>query len=319
MASNINRWTDQEINLLKKEYGTKLIQDINLPGRSYEAKRTRIKILGLKYKNYSRDEDQIITDLYPHSEKQQILERLPNRNWNSIRNRACVLSVKRKNFQVGPKRIYHVNDDFFKILNVNNCYWGGFLAGDGCLQKNNNVIKIGVNIRDVEILDNLQKDIMYDGHYWFNKSDNTYRLDITSKIIRQDLCQHFNITPCKSLTLESPNIDDIHQKIAFIVGFIDANGSIGYINNYRPNLQIYGTENVLVWIKNVIDELFPFSLFPLAIKNAGVYPIKGVRCFKYALCGKRASTFCLHALNIVKNYVSPLKRKWNHVLEWQNV
>ena len=95
-------WTDEEISILRKFYPTEGSTIRNrLPNRTDNA----ISYMALKLKIYSEskncprnnkwttEEDALITQYYI-SEKKSICSRLPNREWESIRQRASALGVK---------------------------------------------------------------------------------------------------------------------------------------------------------------------------------------------------------------------------------
>ena len=76
---------------------------------------------------------------------------------------------------------------------------------------------------------------------------------INCKEICEDLLINFNITPRKSLTLKPPlKIKDDYLKMCYIKGVIDGDGSV--CNN---RIVIYGTKELLEWIKENFDNWIP--------------------------------------------------------------
>jgi hypothetical protein len=50
------------------------------------------------------------------------------------------------------KRVYYINDDYFKTTNLENCYYAGWIAADGNIT-NKNYLNIGISLKDKEIFD----------------------------------------------------------------------------------------------------------------------------------------------------------------------
>ena len=156
------------------------------------------------------------------------------------------------------KRIFNVNDSYFNILNMQNCYWGGFIAADGCVLSNKPVFTIDSKLEDTPHIQKLANSLDYSGRVKLRTV--SCRLEFTSRDIIRDLYNHFNITPRKSLTLCSPNIDTEDYIRAFIRGYMDGDGSIWFEYNKSNailkqwRLSFAGTEFMLTWIKDNVRQ-----------------------------------------------------------------
>ena len=78
-----------------------------------------------KYKHWMKKEDGIICELWPEAPMDEIIKKLPDRNYMSIKERAKLLKVKRdpkfcKAARFKPKRVYkHINEGVVTIVNYN--------------------------------------------------------------------------------------------------------------------------------------------------------------------------------------------------------
>lgn len=152
----------------------------------------------------------------------------------------------------------HFNQDYFAVPNLENSYWAGFIAADGCIYrraKGTRTLSIGLQLKDKQHLINLKSRIGAGSlsdvkHY--NENGRTYHsvtFLVYSDKICNDLGSNFNIYPQKSLTLSPPTLKG-DLALAYIAGYIDGDGSYTRSNN-RPVISIVGTAEVLQWIANI--------------------------------------------------------------------
>lgn len=121
--------------------------------------------------------------------------------------------------------------------------------------------------------------------------------------IHKDLFFHFNIIPRKTGILQPPNIKNIKQIKAYIIGYIDGDGCIRKRKSDQLLiLDIAGNYDILMWIKNIFEKIEPTKYDNKIIKNAIA------NCYSYRISGQRANNICseLKKLPILK-----LDRKWN--------
>lgn len=154
------------------------------------------------------------------------------------------------------KREYSVNDKFFSNLSELTCYYGGFIAADGNIKKDYDLLTIGLASKDrtwlEAFLNNLKSD--YKIHDSENRGFSTSYIYIYSEDIVSDLYKYFNITPNKSNTLKAPNLIDDNFIDSYIIGLIDGDGSIGETKG-RFYISITGTKEVLQFVKNRFEQI----------------------------------------------------------------
>jgi len=155
-------------------------------------------------------------------------------------------------------RKYPINYNYFLNPSVQNTYFAGLIAADGCIY--NNVLTLELHRQDIDILNKLKKEIKYDGKLYYRKNRNSVILPIRSKQITKDLKNNFNIIENKTHLLRSPNISG--QLVPhFIRGYIDGDGS--YCST-SYNISIRGTKHILSWIRKNLKK-------NVEIGNPGIY------------------------------------------------
>lgn len=172
------------------------------------------------------------------------------------------ISSRGKNPNSKKKRDFNVNDSFFKEITILSSYWAGFIAADGNISKDMKILSIGLSSKDKTHLEKFLNDLQSDYKicdFLANGKYETSSISIVSPDICNDLKINFNITPKKSLTLVPPNLEDDSLIDAFIVGYIDGDGSIGvYDTNTQKYLTIslLGTLEMCDWIKCRFSKLY---------------------------------------------------------------
>lgn len=135
-----------------------------------------------------------------------------------------------------------VNHSFFNKYSEESCYWAGFIAADGNINKQKTCLSIGLHKNDYNHLMNLKKIINSSKDIKINKNACHFR--VTSKQICNDLELNFNITPCKSKILTFAN--QIPKKYIkhYIRGLIDGDGSV-LLNNKLSTIKLCGTYEIV--------------------------------------------------------------------------
>lgn len=212
---------------------------------------------------WTEQELQLIRDRYP-KEGYVIVKDLPGRSKRAVFERARLLGIKRVGF-------YNTfNSQFFDIPNIQNSYWAGFIAADGYVSSGKPAsIAIKLSAKDRNILELFKKHVEFTGKIeecgdW---KDGKYHNKVQIRINgayewKKNLKKHYNIGPQKSLTLRPPKIKDLMLSLAFIVGYIDGDGSFGYTKGSKcykfwPFLHLAGTSWFLNWVAKIFDELVP--------------------------------------------------------------
>jgi hypothetical protein len=202
----------------------------------------------------------------------------------------------------GINRKYTINDSYFSSINLQNSYWAGFIAADGCITKN--YIKIMISIKDIKLLRQFKKDIEYTGPIYISKKLKRCSLEFRSSNIIKDLKTQWNIVEKKSLILKPPKVKLTKANfLAYVKGYIDGDGSI-YLEKNKKYLRIsiIGTFELLNWIKEKIN-----------IRCSNIQKYKNIYKFRYS--GKMAE-YLYRKLNKLKTF--KLTRKWKFSLDNYN-
>jgi hypothetical protein len=165
---------------------------------------------------------------------------------------------------------YSVKEDFFSIPNLLNCYWAGFLAADGCKPKKFSVT-LALSVKDLTHLERFKFDIgsTYPIKF-YSASCFTY---VNRRQIYENLETIFNIVPRKSLIYTYPNLTEKHLVDAFIIGYIDGDGSIFFQKGRKKAivLSICGTLACLSWVRQRFSEILNIGNWGHLGKSKNIY------------------------------------------------
>lgn len=109
----------------------------------------------------------------------------------------------------------------------------GFIASDGTIRKDSNEIKIGLAIKDKEILEKIKAELKLQSNvkeYTTNNGYDCCTLCWTCQTHKEDLAT-FHIVPNKTFSLLPPDKLDKKYWIDYIRGYFDGDGSINLIAN----------------------------------------------------------------------------------------
>ena len=158
--------------------------------------------------------------LYPYS-KEDIKSILKKNNIH-IRNRHEAIIARNKTGNLLE------NHEYFQSETRNMAWLLGFIAADGSIEKDRNVIKISLSQVDHEILEKIRKEIQLKSEvkrYMSNDGFLKSKIQWSSEQHKKDLA-YYNITPQKTFTLKPPNNLNKEFVIDYIRGFWDGDGSI---------------------------------------------------------------------------------------------
>lgn len=219
--------------------------------------------------------------------------------------------------------LYSQNNYFFNVPNIQNSYWAGFIAADGCIGncRGKRFLVINLKNTDRDILEEFKNQTSFTGnisngkHKGYGKYiDNIYCYSTIQ--IRNcdqwisDLKQHWNITENKSITILRPNITDINLQLSYIIGLIDGDGHIG-IANGKLKFELCGTKDVLEWASNILYSLEDNEKYD----KLTVYKKKNEK-MHYINCSS-IRAYCLLKQLIEKSTPYKLTRKWNKIKEYE--
>lgn len=221
--------------------------------------------------------------------------------------------------------LYSQNDEFFTTPNIQNCYWAGFIAADGCIGNCRNKLFLAINLKNTDecLLKEMANQTDFTGkitqgkHKGYGKySENTYYY--SSLQIRncqnwvESLNKNWNITEKKSLTLLPPNISDLDLQLSYIIGLIDGDGHIGTINN-KMVFELVGTKEIIEWSSNILHNLEDKTMYsPLTINKK-----KNGNCYYINCSWNRAFNLLKHLEQIPAPY--RLARKWDKIKEYESI
>lgn len=168
----------------------------------------------------------------------------------------CQSVKKRQNYL---ERNPNFNENYFAVPNLENSYWAGFIAADGCIcipRKGQKRLQIKLSSVDKGHLEKIQSAIgvgnLHDRQIFLKETQKSYgrtEYVVFSDKICDDLKNNFDIYPRKTLTHEPPNLtgDLAH---AFIAGYIDGDGTY-FERGGRLRISVLGTFMFLKWIAEV--------------------------------------------------------------------
>lgn len=154
------------------------------------------------------------------------------------------------------QRKYKLNEDFFNQENNLMSYVLGFLASDGCVTDDNQII-INLSQKDRNFLMQLNTLLGNEREikdYSTNEGYLVSKLQFSSKKIADQL-KRYNIVPRKTKIFSFPKNLNSEYSIDFIRGYFDGDGSI-YQNGYNSiGLSITSyKEDVLQDIQNIFKD-----------------------------------------------------------------
>lgn len=153
---------------------------------------------------------------------------------------------------------HEINHSFFSEDNELSYYWAGFIAADGCIDKNRNRIAVVLKSTDIGHIEKLKKHIgsthpitqriAFDKRPEFKTGEyhgSVFRF--SSKQMKDDLYSKFDIGSAKSLTYGYPKLNSVYEK-HFIRGLIDGDGWITH-----NIIGLCGTKDTLEGVFNSLN------------------------------------------------------------------
>jgi len=267
-------------------------------------------------KIWTEEEDLIIKQMYGKETHRDIHKKIPGITKGMLIYRATVLGLK-GNIKVvmsKEKSLYTHNRLFFKYPCTLNSYWAGFIAADGNIRKNHNELRISLACKDQGHLERFKADLEFTGNIKVDKR-GCANISVSGVEIVDDLRNNFNIVPNKTLILVPPSGLDHFCIMAFILGYIDGDGSIsirtGPSGNCFVVVKTVGTEKMLSFIRNFIE----FNFKTLRNKKVVSKVNKYTTVCEYSFSNYRAEQFFIESFKLL---VPRLRRKWEPVKVFLN-
>jgi hypothetical protein len=169
----------------------------------------------------------------------------------------------------GGKRIYNVNENFFKCINTEEkAYILGFICADGHIEKDR--LAITVSVKDKDILEKIKKALNSNHPIKEVEKENPYQNTDRKKLLLLELKVNsvelvkplFNmgLTTNKTYTLDSSILKYIPKYLMrdFLRGYFDGDGNVffgvRYTSGYKYNINVCGNEDFLL---NSFQTYFP--------------------------------------------------------------
>jgi hypothetical protein len=258
------KWTTNDYDFLIKNYNIMSILELSDSlGRSVSSINTKLSKLKLSSRKWSKEDDDLMIQYFSSKTIVELLELFPNRSESSIINRGYLLGLKCDyNLRKTERKYkYNVSHNFFSKHNINSCYWGGFISADGwVMTANTSSLGIKLSIKDYDHLIKFKNEIKTDSPIFikegmsFGKKNKTCMISIYSKQIITDLRENFNIVPNKTLVNKPPKIDDNLNKLSFIIGLMDGDGTVYKDKNGYMRITFLGSYEILEWVKKTLVE-----------------------------------------------------------------
>lgn len=204
------------------------------------------------------NEINIIKDYNSGLSLKKIKKKYGHSHWilvDLLKNNGCVIRDR-----VTSHKIFNFNESYFERIDSHEkAYWLGFIYADGNIHENK--LQIGLNNKDIEILNNFKKTIQSE-HKLYKDGHNETKFIVRSKRMCDDL-NRLGVSPRKSLTLLPPTEDVVNKEFinSFLLGYFDGDGHIGitYTNDkYRYKkwrFELISTKEFVEFCKNILDKI----------------------------------------------------------------
>ena len=217
-------------------------------------------------------------------------------------------------FTARRSRGYDVDDSFFSSITEINSYYAGFIAADGNINKDRPNLTISLAEKDREFLEEFLVNLNsnYPIRSYQSNGFPVSSLIITSRQICDDLNEHFNITPGKSLTYIPPILGQPYLD-CFIIGLIDGDGTIGFSSRKTCKDSLYisfvGTKGSCSLVKRRFEEILGKETSNLFQRDSSK------NYYSYRISDRNARIIFMYFYEKY-NYLPMLHRKWS--IEYYN-
>lgn len=149
----------------------------------------------------------------------------------------------------------------------------GFLASDGTISLNKNLIKIGLSSKDREILEKIKEELQIENKitdYTTNKGFEVSELSWTCSQHKSDLSQ-YGIIPQKTFLLTPPIKLEKQFYLDYLRGYFDGDGSIS--KNSANNALVFsigsGTQPIIQWIIDFLCDEYNIPKVNIQVDKRG--------------------------------------------------
>jgi hypothetical protein len=259
----------------------------------------------MSYKLWTTEEEQILESNLGAMSFRDVGKKL-GRGPESCRSHAMAMGLNNKGFV--PRKYSH-DHSVWNEQTVESCYWAGFLAADGCVQKRNKTWTLSLELarKDRSQVEAFRSFIGSDVQIFDDERiSKTSRMAVHFGEEWSNLMEGFLVTPNKTKRLRPPEFESELLELSYLIGYLDGDGCICLVNR-RGKLEltirfVSSSFEVLDWIKSIRERLFNQKL-----KNKTSKIAKYGNSYSYAIAGKTA----IDMFNHLRNLRTPkLARKW---------
>ena len=225
-----------------------------------------------------------------------------------------VNNVGKAEFTYRVEKIHKVNNNYFSKLTNDNCYYAGFIAADGNIDKTKTKLTITLSNKDKVFLENFLRDLESDYVIYEGEKDGFINssINIISSTMCSDLERNFNIIPNKSLIYCPPDLNDSFLD-CFIMGLIDGDGTIGFSKRKEGTqdslyISIVGTYDTVNLVKTRFETILEKETSKLHRRD------KSKNFYQYRISDKNARLIFSYFYNKYSK-VSKLNRKWTKEIQ----
>ncbi|MFC4023004.1 LAGLIDADG family homing endonuclease [Oceanobacillus longus] len=172
----------------------------------------------------------------------------------NVSSRYINLLLKENNIERRPrgswKRIYQLNEHYFKTWTNNMAYILGFFIADGTVARESQFISFAQ--KEKYILESIRKEIGSEQPLYLNKKTDVYILTLNSKIMKEDIMTIHGIMPNKSYDVKFPEVPEKYLS-HFVRGYFDGDGFVKY-HKYFVSF-VGGSESFMTTLKKEIEKL----------------------------------------------------------------
>ncbi len=214
---------------------------------------------------------------------------------------------------------YTFDTNYFKIPNLDNSYWAGWLATDGSINSRPNTIyktlELSLQYLDYQVVETFRQNVKYTGlvHELWNRDKTEHRCQLRINSVENnlsiDLERNFNIVPRKTFILQGPNITDSLMILHYLKGAIEGDGCLyHYIKENKLRLSLASASmTYLDWAQSFLNQYFNTTG---KIKEKG--PKHSAKSLEF---NKRDSILISSCLSELKTPYH-LSRKWDKVKQF---
>lgn len=180
-------------------------------------------------------------------------------------------------FNPQNQRKYSINDSYFSTQSSNMAYLLGFLAADGCVYKNRNLIKIGLSAVDGDFLVKISEELdsTFPLHFYQTKDGfDVCEFKFSSYQIKQDLAQ-YGVVPNKTGSFNFPSKLESKYYLDFIRGYFDGDGSVSTAGS-ALRWQICAANPEI--LQSFVDILESYGVKPVKVQRDK----RGLFCIQYS-------------------------------------